>query len=67
MSPGIIQLLVVALLVILLFGASRLSEVGRGLGDGIRSFKKGLTGDEARAAGEVGSPEFEQAGRNEKV
>jgi sec-independent protein translocase protein TatA len=33
MSPSLIQLL---------FGASRLSEIGKGLGSGIRNFKKGL-------------------------
>jgi sec-independent protein translocase protein TatA len=45
MSPSPMQLLIVALLVIVLFGASRLGEVGKGLGDGIRNFKKGISGD----------------------
>ncbi len=42
MTPGLTQILIIALIVILLFGASRLSEIGKGLGEGIRSFKKGL-------------------------
>lgn len=46
MSPSPMQLLVIALIVILLFGASRLGEVGKGLGDGIRNFKKGMSGDD---------------------
>lgn len=46
MSPSPMQLLIVALIVIVLFGASRLGEVGKGLGDGIRNFKKGLSGDD---------------------
>lgn len=36
------ELMLLALLVILLFGASRLPEIGRGLGVGIRRFRKGL-------------------------
>ncbi len=46
MTPSPMQLLVIALIVILLFGASRLGEVGKGLGDGIRNFKKGVAGDD---------------------
>jgi sec-independent protein translocase protein TatA len=38
------QLLVIALIILLLFGASRLGEVGKGLGEGIRNFKKGVAG-----------------------
>jgi sec-independent protein translocase protein TatA len=36
----------VILVVLLLFGASRLGDVGKGLGEGIRNFKKGLGGDD---------------------
>ena len=36
---GIPELLVVLFIVILIFGASRLPELGRGLGKGIRNFK----------------------------
>lgn len=46
MSPSPLQLLIVALIILVLFGASRLGEVGKGLGDGIRNFKKGLSGDD---------------------
>jgi sec-independent protein translocase protein TatA len=38
---------VVLFVVLILFGARRLSEVGKGLGEGIRSFKDGLGGDDA--------------------
>ena len=30
----------------MLFGASRIPELGKGLGEGIRNFKKGMKGDE---------------------
>jgi sec-independent protein translocase protein TatA len=37
--------IIFALVVLLLFGAGRLGEVGKGLGEGIRNFKKGVTSD----------------------
>ena len=39
---GTTELLLIVVLIVLLFGASRLPEVGRGLGLGIRRFKKSL-------------------------
>jgi sec-independent protein translocase protein TatA len=39
MGLGIPELIVIILLIILMFGASRLPEIGRGLGKGIRNFK----------------------------
>jgi sec-independent protein translocase protein TatA len=39
MGLGIPELIVIVLLIILMFGASRLPEIGRGLGKGIRNFK----------------------------
>jgi sec-independent protein translocase protein TatA len=39
---GTSELLLIGLLIVLLFGAGRLPEVGRGLGLGIRRFKKAL-------------------------
>jgi sec-independent protein translocase protein TatA len=38
--------LIVIVVVLLLFGPSRLAGVGKGLGEGIRSFKKGLSDDD---------------------
>jgi sec-independent protein translocase protein TatA len=43
---GLQELLVVLLLLVLIFGASRLSDLGKGLGEGIRNFKKGMKGEE---------------------
>lgn len=34
--------IVVLLIVLVLFGAGRLSDIGKGLGEGIKNFKKGL-------------------------
>jgi sec-independent protein translocase protein TatA len=36
------ELLIIALIALLIFGASRISDIGRGLGEGIKNFKKGL-------------------------
>ena len=38
-SLGLPELLVILLIVILVFGASRLPELGKGIGKGIRNFK----------------------------
>jgi len=38
-SIGIPELLIVLFIVILVFGASRLPELGKGIGKGIRNFK----------------------------
>ena len=36
---GIPELIVIVCIIILIFGASRLPEIGRGIGRGIRNFK----------------------------
>lgn len=38
--------IVILLIVILVFGVGRLSKLGEDLGKGIRSFRKGLSGEE---------------------
>lgn len=40
--PGVPELIVIFLIVVVLFGASRLPQLGRGLGEGISNFKRGL-------------------------
>jgi len=44
LSP--VHWVIVLVIVLLLFGPGRLAGVGKGLGEGIRSFKKGLSDDE---------------------
>ena len=43
-SLGMPELLVILVIVIVIFGASRLPQLGRGLGEGIQNFKNGLRG-----------------------
>lgn len=42
------EILIILLVVLLLFGAGKLPEVGRALGEGIRNFKKAISGEEEK-------------------
>jgi sec-independent protein translocase protein TatA len=57
--PGLdnpIHLLILLAVLLLLFGAKRLPEMGRSLGSGLRGFKDSLTGEpSARDANELSS------------
>jgi sec-independent protein translocase protein TatA len=64
-SIGPMELLVIFLVILLLFGAKRIPEIARGLGKGIREFK-GATreiADEINSAGR----EIDNAGRSGPV
>jgi sec-independent protein translocase protein TatA len=37
---GIPELLIILFIIVLIFGASRLPEIGRGIGKGIKNFKE---------------------------
>lgn len=41
---GTSELLIILVIVMLVFGASRLPQLGKGLGEGMRSFKDALKG-----------------------
>jgi sec-independent protein translocase protein TatA len=45
-SIGIPELIVILVLVVFVFGAGRFADLGRGLGEGIKNFKKAVKGDE---------------------
>ena len=42
--PGPIELVVIFLVVLLLFGGKKLPEIGKALGEGIKEFKKAIQG-----------------------
>jgi sec-independent protein translocase protein TatA len=42
-SFGPMELVLILLIVVVIFGASRLPQLGRGLGEGISNFRDGLT------------------------
>ncbi len=51
--PGGMEWLVIAGVIVLIFGAAKIPKLGKGLGEGIRNFKVGLKGeDEKKLKGE---------------
>lgn len=53
MFEGLLQpmhLIVILFIALLVFGPSKLSELGKGLGDGIKNFKKAVSDDPAATA-----------------
>jgi sec-independent protein translocase protein TatA len=42
------ELLLILLIVVILFGATRLPALGAGLGQGLRSFKKAFSGEDEK-------------------
>ncbi len=59
---SITEILIILAVLLLIFGASRLPEAGRALGEGIRNFKKALSGEleEERKIKEVKGEELEK-------
>ncbi|NLV24361.1 MAG: twin-arginine translocase TatA/TatE family subunit [Deltaproteobacteria bacterium] len=43
---GVQELLIILVLVLILFGAGKLPQVGGALGKGVKNFKKGLSGED---------------------
>ncbi len=43
---GIPELLIILVIVVVIFGASRLPEIGSGVGKGIKNLKKALKGED---------------------
>lgn len=48
---GASELLIILLIVVLLFGARKIPDLARGLGEGIRNFRAGLREDEKKPDG----------------
>lgn len=45
-SLGLPELLVILLIVIIIFGANKLPQLGKGFGQGLRNFKESIKGEE---------------------
>ena len=45
-SLGVPELLIILLIVIIIFGANKLPQLGKGIGQGLRNFKDSVKGDE---------------------
>ena len=61
---GLPQILIILLIVLLIFGAKRLPEIGSSLGKGIRSFKSSVTGEDEGTQTNVKSETTEQDAEN---
>ncbi len=48
MGLGIPELLLILGIIVILFGATRLPQLGKGLGEGIRNFRDGLKSDDPK-------------------
>ena len=57
-NVGPMELIVVAIIALVVFGPKRLPELGHSLGSGIRGFRKSISGDDgdAKAIEEPGNP-----------
>ena len=44
---GVPELLIIAVLILFMFGGKKLPEMGKGIGEGIKNFKKSIKGEEA--------------------
>ena len=60
-NVGATEILLIALVALLLFGAGRIADIGKGLGQGIKNFKQGLREadqiDAEKPAGQLGTGE----------
>jgi len=45
-KPGLFQILIIALIILVLFGRGRISEMMGDFGKGVKSFRKGLSDDD---------------------
>ncbi len=57
--PGTLELVIILLIILLIFGARRLPEIGSSLGRGLRTFKSAISGEDEK-------PEEEKQQANSK-
>ncbi len=54
---GVPELLLILVIVVVIFGASKLPQLGRGFGEGISNFRKGLkSGDDGDSSADSDAP-----------
>jgi sec-independent protein translocase protein TatA len=58
--PGGMEWLLIALVVLLLFGGKKIPELAKGLGSGIKNFKKAVKDDEDEIAQNIKADEIEK-------
>lgn len=50
--PGMGELLLILLIILVLFGGSKIPQIARSLGEGIKEFKKAVKDDDAKKSGQ---------------
>lgn len=73
MSVGPSELIVILIVVLLLFGSRRIAALGKGIGEGIRGFKRGIAGEDdnvspqpaAKSSSPTGQPKGGESGANQ--
>ena len=68
-APGPWEWILIGLAIVLFFGAAKLPKLGKGLGEGIRNFKKGIKGEvegenALKVEGDADKSEPEEKGEN---
>ncbi len=59
MGLGVPEIILIALLVLLLFGGKKIPELMKGIGKGVKSFKDGVNGLEDTSKTQQSTPEKE--------
>ena len=63
-TPGPLEIIILLVIVLLIFGPKRLPDLGRSLGRGMREFKDSVTGKDSTTTSRRGSPQTEPARRS---
>lgn len=61
--PGIAEIIIVLVIIILLFGPGRISKIAKELGASISAFKEGLNGENKEAKAEKDTEEEKDSSR----
>ena len=64
--PGMGELIVILMIVLVLFGANKLPGIGDALGRSIRNFKKASSGDDGKEPATAGASAKQVAGGSQK-
>ncbi len=60
---GVTELIIILVIIVVLFGASRLPEIGKGVGEAIKNFKKSTSGPPEIDANQKSKPEEGQGNK----
>ena len=58
-TPGPLELVIILVVVLVIFGPKRLPELGKSMGRGLREFKNSISGDKDNDSSEEKRPELQ--------